>query len=713
MSNARMMTDMRTAQQTEERLPISDRSSQRVPQLRGAVFLSLALQDAEAATRICHALRAAGIEVWLYTSGLRGGDAWDQEIRRQIRDCALFIPVISQHTQERLEGYFRLEWKLAVERSRQMATERPFLVPVVIDATHSKDAIVPDEFRAVQWTRLPAGNTPPSFVERVQRLLSPVTSTTTRMPADAVSGVLSATGEPTRVSRWSKPALFAIGAVLAVALSYVIAEKFWSSTHIRETTPVLSAASTTAASVATAPFSPPPHSIAVLPFVNLSGDPSQQYFSDGLTEELLNSLTRIDELQVAGRTSSFSFEGEHPDIAAVARKLNVASVLEGSVRRSGNTIRVTAQLDDAVTGFHLWSQTYDRDTGDILKLQSDIANAVAGALKVKLLGDVSAKIEIGGTHDPAAFDAYLRGSKAFSSGTHDAKALQTAIAAYAEAIRLDPNYALAFAGRSRAYSGYALEFATGSAIRDGFQEGQVDARHAITLAPELAEGHLALAFFQAGSFDFRQASDEFERALALAPGNAEILGESGRFAVYMGHFDGGVTALRRAVSLDPLNPRSYDLLTQGLILSRRYQEVVAAATDVITLDADYRSAYGLRGLADYELGEFERARASCDAKPDYWISQQCLAVTYEKLGRHADAEAQLAKIKAALGDSASYQYATIYAQWGNVPKALEWLDTAVRVRDPGLVFLKTDPLLDPLRPERRFHAIERELKFPD
>ena len=134
---------------------------------------------------------------------------------------------------------------------------------------------------------------------------------------------------------------------------------------------------------------------------------------------------------------------------------------------------------------------------------------------------------------------------------------------------------------------------------------------------------------------------------------------------------------------------------------------------VITLDADYRSAYGLRGLADYELGEFERARASCDAKPDYWISQQCLAVTYEKLGRHADAEAQLAKIKAAFGDSASYQYATIYAQWGNVPKALEWLDTAVRVRDPGLVFLKTDPLLDPLRPERRFHAIERELKFPD
>jgi TolB-like protein len=484
---------MRTAQQSEEEVPISDRSAQRVPQLRGAVFLSLALQDAEAATQICDALRRAGIEVWLYTSELRGGDAWDQMIRRQIRDCALFIPVISQHTQERLEGYFRLEWKLAVERSHLMATERPFLLPVVVDATRSKDAIVPDEFRAVQWTRLPGGTTPSSFVERVQRLLSPVTSTTSRMPASAVSGFLPATREPTRVSRWSKPALFAIGAVLAVALSYVIAAKSWSSKHIGETAPALSAASTTAASVSTAPFSPPAHSIAVLPFVNLSGDPSEQYFSDGLTEELLNSLTRINELQVAARASSFSFQGEHADITTVGHKLNVASVLEGSVRRSGNTIRVTAQLNNTVTGFHLWSQTYDRNVGDVLELQTDIATAVANALKVALLGDVSAKIELGGTRNPAAFDAYLRGSKAFSIGSHDAKAFQTAIAAYAEAIRLDPNYALAFAGRSRAHGGYAGEFATGAGeIRDSFDKAQADARKPIVLAPELGEGYLAL-----------------------------------------------------------------------------------------------------------------------------------------------------------------------------------------------------------------------------
>jgi transcriptional activator of cad operon len=238
------------------------------------------------------------------------------------------------------------------------------------------------------------------------------------------------------------------------------------------------------------PFDPPAHSIAVLPFVNMSGDPSQQYFSDGHTEELLNSLARINDLQVAARTSSFSFQGEHPDIATVAHKLNVASVLEGSVRRSGNTIRVTAQLNNAVTGFHLWSQTYDRDLGDILRLQTDIANAVAGALKVTLVDNVSAKIELGGTHKPAAFDAYLRGTKALTSLV-DAKTYKTAIAEYSEAIRLDPRYALAFAGRSRAYTSYASQPETGGA-RDFFDKGYADARDAIELAPELAEGYMAL-----------------------------------------------------------------------------------------------------------------------------------------------------------------------------------------------------------------------------
>jgi TolB-like protein/Flp pilus assembly protein TadD len=646
-----------------------------------AVFLSYASQDGEAAQKICAALRAAGIEVFLDQSELRGGDAWDQKIRHEIHDCALFIPIVSQHTQERLEGYFRHEWKLAIERIHHMAEQKPFLVPVVVDGTRDSEAFVPDAFRAVQWTRLPGGETPPAFVERIKRLLSPELS-----PLSAVSGAAPGLREPVHAAWRSKPVLLAIAAVIVFA----VPAYFWISKHLTPTP---------------AAFAPPPHSIAVLPFVNLSGDKEQEYFSDGLTEELLNSLAEINELQVAARTSSFYFKGKDVDLGTVAHKLNVGAVLEGSVRRSANTLRITAQLINAVTGFHLWSKTYDRDLGDVLKLQTEIATAVASALKVTLLGDVAAKVELGGTRNPGAFDAYLRGAKAFSS-RHEAKDIPAAIAAYTEAIRLDPHYALAFAARSIALSLYAGETTT----RIDFDKAQADARQALALAPDLAQAHLALAFVsELGNFDFTQANEAYQRALALAPGNAEVLRYGGLFAAWMGHFDAGLAAARRAVVLDPLARDSHYFLGWALYAARRYEEAVAVLAEVISLDPEFKETYGLRGLASYGLGDLKNARASCESQPD---PQRCLAVTYDKLGRHADAEAVLSKLKAAAGDADAYYYATIYAQWGNRAQALTWLDTAMRVRDPGLLLLKTDPLLDPLRKEPRFQAIERELKFP-
>jgi tetratricopeptide (TPR) repeat protein len=190
-----------------------------------------------------------------------------------------------------------------------------------------------------------------------------------------------------------------------------------------------------------------------------------------------------------------------------------------------------------------------------------------------------------------------------------------------------------------------------------------------------------------------------------------VLRDSGWFAVEMGRIEPGLTALHRAVVLDPMNPLSHAALMMGLYYSRRYQEAIPAAAEVITLNSDFQWAYEYRGLADYGLGDLERARASCEAKPDD-LGRVCLAVTYEKLGRRADAEAQLAKYKARSGDSGAYQYARIYAQWGNVRKALKWLDTAIRLRNSDLENLKTDPLMDPLRNEPRFQAIERALKFP-
>lgn len=513
--------------------------------------------------------------------------------------------------------------------------------------------------------------------------------------------------------RVSGPELSILIALLVVAGSML----WWLSrnNHERANAAARMVVANTESSTPPAPasFNPPAHSIAVLPFINLSGDQEQEYFSDGLTEELLNSLTEINDLQVAARTSAFSFKGSDNDIGTIARKLNVGAVLEGSVRRSGHTIRITAQLINAVTGFHLWSKTYDRDLGDMLKLQTEIATAVAGALKVTLLSDVSARIELGGTRNPAALDAYLRASKA-ARLIHEVKDLSTAIGAYTEAIRLDPNYALAYAGRSVALVSYSAEATTPAVIRDGFQRAEGDARRAVALAPGLSQAHLALAVvLEVAILNFAAASEEYQRALSLAPGSAEALRLSGVLAVRMGSFDAGLTAVRRAVLLDPLGVGSYVELGRALYSARRFGEAVTTYAEILSLDPNYKQAYGYRGVNLYWLGDLQNARASCEAQREHWSSQWCLAVVYHKLGRHADAEAALAAMQSAAGAGAAYQYAEIYSQWGDYPKALDWLESAMRVRDSGLVILKTDPMLDSLRKEPRYQAIERALKFPN
>jgi TolB-like protein len=679
-----------------------------------AVFLSYASEDAEAARRICDALRGIGLEVWFDQHALRGGDAWDQRIRREIRDCALFIPIISANTQARLEGYFRREWKLAIERTHDMAEEKAFLLPVVLDETSPLQASVPEPFRAVHWTRLPVVADTDSFVDHVRRLLSPDATTpmatSVRSPALATSSIGAA---PTRsmppASRSLVP--WIVSALLILVMGYFVVDRF-----------VLPKRSVPAAAApAPAPaFNPPAHSIAVLPFANMSGDKQQDYFSDGLSEELLNSLARISELQVAARTSSFYFKGEHADLATIAHQLNVASVLEGSVRRSGNTIRVTAQLSNAVTGYHLWSQTYDRDLGDVLKLQTDIANAVANALRVTLLGDISAKIEVGGTRNPAAFDAYLRASNAYrrfgpanlAAGGLNKEGLQSAVDAYTEAIRADPEYALAYAGRSIAFADFARALVTGPGAVDYLNKAQSDARKAIALAPDLADGHLALANFYAGSLELASALQEYERALALAPGDARVLREYGAFAVLIGRTEAGLAAAHRVLVLDPLNYMNHFGLGVSLAFARRYGDAIRAFRDAKALGQDDVSVNMWLGISYYLSGDLRSAIAECERAGEV-NGPWCLAMVYHKLGRHSEAEAMLAKVRAIAGDGFPEGYADVYAQWGDTARALDWLDRAMRDRDLYLAYTKVNPFFDPLRNEPRFQAIQRALNFPE
>jgi tetratricopeptide (TPR) repeat protein len=303
---------------------------------------------------------------------------------------------------------------------------------------------------------------------------------------------------------------------------------------------------------------------------------------------------------------------------------------------------------------------------------------------------------------------------------HDAKDDEAAIAAYTEAIRLDPNYALALAAQSLALTDYADYYATGSAIRENYASAQTAARLAIARAPALADGYVALAKVLEGeTLDFAQAAKEYERAVSLAPGNAQVAYRYGHFAVLMGHTDDGFAAIRRAAQLDPLNPVVHRLVSFALRMSHRYEEAVEAARGALTLDAHNPGVLTTLGLAYNALGDYQAARASCertqpraDAAGSYSGIRVCLAISYEKLGRHADAQAMLTTLQSGYGDRDAYQYAQIYSQWGNAPKALEWLEKALRLRDSGLAALKVDELLDPLRGEPRFQKIQHALKFP-
>ena len=672
-----------------------------------AVFLSYASQDAQVAERIAETLRSAGIEVFLDQSELRGGDAWDQKIRHEIQSCVLFIPVVSRHTQERLEGYFRHEWKLAIERAHHMAEQKAFLIPIVVDGTRDQEALVPDAFRSVQWTRLPNGETPPAFVERIQCLLSPVP---VREPANALQDL--SLRRP--YSSLERSLAVAAGVAALGAAAYFLAGKF------RISKPIVSPPAI-AASLASATFNPPPRSIAVLPFVNLSGDPREEYFSDGVSEELVNALSQIQALRVSARTSSFSFKGKETDVRTIARRLDVGTILEGSIRRSGNTVRIEAQLIDARSGFLIWSQDYDRDLKNILALQTEIATRVAAQLRARLLGDEAAAIEAGGTRNPQAYDAYLRGLERFDgSQMTDEAGVRAALMLYDRAISLDPGYAAAYAQRARALSALARDQAYLERLdrsKSLFMQARAAAEKAVRLAPDFADGHVALGWHVLlfGYFDFQSAAREMSRAMSLAPGSVYVLRTYASFEEILGHQRAALRLMQQAVSLDPQNfDYSRDLLWI-LAGNHRFTDVLAEVPRVRQLRPNSYEIPLYVALAYLGMGRPQQALKVCGSRSAPLEDDDrahCLALVYHVLGRGADAEAERKKLQALEGDPGAYDYACIYAQWGDPELALRWLRTAESLRIPDLVFLRSDWQLDPIRGAPEFKALERRLDIP-
>ena len=684
-----------------------------------SIFLSYASQDALAAGRIGEALRAAGFEVWFDQSELRGGDAWDQLIRRRIRECRLFVPVISEHTQTRLEGYFRLEWRLAVERSHLMADGRAFLVPVAIEHIDERAAEVPEAFRAVQWTQLPGGAVTPAFISRIAHLLGTVpaeaAAATAASPSPAARSADAGAAAPVGSSPRSPWLRRALPLTLAAAVLAVLAVLLLRYGHNSAPAPASAGAPPAQPRAAEGEqrSAPPAHSVAVLPFTNMSGDPHDDYFSDGLSEELLNTLAAVQGLKVAARTSSFSFKGKDEAVGEIARKLNVATVLEGSVRRDKSHVRIATELIDAGSGFQRWSQTYDRDLKDVLALQTDIATSVAQALKVKLLQADLSGAEIGGTDNPRAFDAYLKAELLARSPEVSEHGNEETLRAYDAAIALDPHYANAYRGRGRTRIGYAFNAAiTPAEVRRLTDLGIADARRAVELAPGLGAAHSVIGNGLAGEQDYVGAAAEYEKGLALSPGDARVYRESSAFLAGLGRFDEAIAQARRAAELDPLNPEAVGAVGYAYYWARRYADSVAASQRSRELDPRTSRARGWEGFAYVGLGNYEAAHSICLTEPVEWVRLTCLAIVYGKQGKHPQAQAALAQLIKQYGDSASYQQAEVYASWGEATQAITMLERAQAVGDPGMQSVKVDPLFDSLAHDSRYQALVAKLKFP-
>lgn len=673
-----------------------------------AVFLSYASEDAPAAQRLCAALRAAGIEVWFDQSALRGGDAWDNSIRRQIRSCALFIPVISANAHARTEGYFRLEWKLAVDRSHLLAPDQTFMLPVAIDQTPQSDERLPDRFRELQWTRLPAGAATPEFIERVARLLALDGVRPAPMPrppldvsaaaADTPPGASGASGAP-MPRRPPTRLLATLGAVIALA---GVGLGAWFIAH-RAAGPAAGAA-TAARAVAPGEGRAAPPSIAVLPFADESEKRDQGYFSDGLSDELIELLAKIPGLRVPARTSSFYFKGRQATLEEIGRLLNVANVLEGSVRKSGNALRISAEVVRVADDTRLWSATYDRTLDDVFKVQDDIAGSVVSALKVSLLGEP--KPRAAPTRNSDAYLHYLRAEEAWRIGGGSATAA-TATAELQQAVALDPSFAPAWRVLGSSYvTGFA---AFGIGTYPVVHREALDAlQRSLELDPKSADALVGLAdLYYTLDWDFATAVPKLNRALELDPNNVEGLSLKGYIADSAGHFDEAIAMHRRALSIDPLTVANYIQLGNAYYRAGRLDEGVEVLQEALKRFPDantlhYRLALLLLAQhhPDAALAEFALEQSSA-------FRPLGMALALDRLGRHEEADRSVAQALAdpTVTNGAAYQIAIAYAGRGDASRTFEWLERAYRQRDAGMHWMKFDPLLQPFRQDPRFHAL--------
>jgi TolB-like protein len=501
----------------------------------------------------------------------------------------------------------------------------------------------------------------------------------------------------------------AIIVTLCVALAYFVVDKFWLSKHVTTERP--------AASVATvAPASPLPavavseKSVAVLPFVDMSEKKDQEYFSDGLSEELIDRLTKIPDLRVPARTSSFYFKGKSEDIPTIARRLMVAHVLEGSVRKSGMTLRITAQLVRADNGYHLWSQTYDRKLDDIFKVQDEIAGAVVSALKVSLAN--SSVLKMTTPKNTEAYTLYLQG-RAINRVAGNKAQRDSAAEYMRKAIKADPTFADAWAGLAMSLvAEVSQNYVRGDAVAAEMRRAS---ERALALDPNLPLAHRAkAAIYEKIDWDWEAAAAEFQKAYDLDPIDANSAAALG-FALFVLHgaSDTVLALLQKAIELDPVNAGCYDFLGAYYMGTGRLPEAEIALRKALDLLPTGSWAHANLGVVLLLRGDAAAALAEFQRDPDESNQRLGAALAYFALGRRAEADAALAETERLDATTHPVGIADILAYRGESDQAFAWLDRAYQQRDPDLEGIQFNPLLKSLHGDPRWKAFLHKMKLPE
>ena len=669
------------------------------------VFISYATADKSAADSICAALERGGIVCWIAPRDVTPGVFYADAIVQAINSTRILIVVLSVNSAGSQHVLREVERASAKRRPlvafRLDTTSLPTGLEYFLSASHWLDASGATIEHAL-----------PGLVDAAHRLLghpgkAAIDISIRDDSSVNASGGVTATKRATPKQRRNR--LWIAAAVVAVALVALFAVNFWSRARTAMDAGVTARNAVVAPAAAPASAAIPDKSIAVLPFSDMSEKHDQEYFADGMAEEIIDLLAKVPDLRVPARTSSFYFKGKSAKVPDIAHELGVAHILEGSIRRSGNRLRVTAQLVRADNGFHLWSQTYDRDLQDVFKVQDDIANAVVQALQITLMGGPLTR-QKGGTQNLDAYQLYLRAVSAEMQNTKSS--LESARGYLEQAIKLDPTFGLAWAWS--AFNSMDLADSDYVLPAEGVARARQQAQHALELSPDLVLPHCVLQWvYRTYDWDWPASEAEGRRALSLDPKNSRALMMAGLLSSTLGRGDDAERQERAALASDPLNTFAYFELGLVQYNAGRFASADASFRKLLDLAPDFEWTHTYLGKTLLAEGKPDEALAMVRVEAGEEDRLDFLPIMLQATGQKTEAEEALKALATKFSATSAYFVAMSYAYRNDRDLSLQWLDRAYKQQDATLAEIVGEPLFKNLATDPRYKAFLRKMNLPE